>query len=150
MTIHIVDRAPFNAWAAKHRDVLRDNDWIAFDPDPEVYDDAFDALLSYASSCTELFDGMMRENGLRVLPHGIMFDDEKLSVIENVAALVASDYERENGRNTEMPDSPWVLYGLGGDDSVDYCGSYIDTAIMLLRLFTGLPHADGYPHIPHV
>lgn len=149
MTIHTVTRDAFNAWARTNAEILRDNNWIQFDPDPEVFDDAFDNLRMFLECCTEPFNDMMIENGLRLEPDCVTFDSDKLDAIETVSALVQSDYECENDRNTNMPDSPWVIYKLGGDDDVDYNGTYIDSAIMLLSLFSGIPYCN-YPHIPHV
>ena len=142
MTVHTITRAAFNEWYSKNAETLRTNDWIQFDVDSEVYDDAFDALTSNLTSCTELFSAMMGENGLHVTDDSVTFDPDGLGVIETVSSRVASDYEQsldDGTSKTNDPESPWVVYGLSGDDDVDYNGSYIDTGIMLLRVLVGIP-----------
>lgn len=149
MTIYAVTREQFNEWYATHADVLRNHAYIQFEHDPNISDDAFDALTDFFTNCTASFTDMMTANGLTITSDAVTFDSDRIDTILEAAALVQTDYEGENGRNTTMPDSPWVIYGLSGDDDVDYNGSYIDTATMLLHLFAGLPYADGYPHIPY-
>lgn len=85
----------------------------------------------YLSECTDAFRDMMRKNGLWVSDdwNTLHFDPDLLQNIEDQAAAV------EDALDGEDEDGAAELYGLSGDDSYDYNGSYITLMMDLIRAY---------------
>lgn len=118
----ILTRETLNAMTLS--DDQRDLLMILDDDDAENF---FDNLLDLITSCSDEFAAFMRENGLyKIDENTIHYDPSKFDLIDDECASIMEEYDGEN-------KGKWEQYNLGGDDDVDYNGSYPSSAIEFLR-----------------
>lgn len=143
----------------KYLQLSKLNDWLYGLPDEEFGDltcevkadsprgtqDEYD-FSYYLSECTDAFFQFLVANGLFVRGGTITYDTDYFGNIATAAAAVMADYDDDHdalaklgclppytnadGSRTEV--MPWVKWELGGDDDVDYNGSYITMALDVL------------------
>lgn len=141
---HIITRMTFNAYAAANRNnpnsVFNDDlGHIDYDGLEEDDQDAFDDMiikLIWADT----------QPRFTVTDDSIMFTIENLDAAYAVTEAVIRDYDdatlippegdtrtMNEVRRDKRPDSPWVVYDLGGDDCVDECGGLPQIAMDMIR-----------------
>lgn len=130
MTVHTVTREQFNEWAAANRnnpesDASDDAGLLDWD---ETDDDAFAQMTTYLVGIQNVND----ERGIVIADDFVTFTIPALDSARLVYDLVMDDYNNADDRSTDLPDSPWVIYQLSGDEAVDECGSHPIIAIDLL------------------
>lgn len=115
------------------------NDVLCYTPD--IHDPDHNPVEYYASGEIE---GRPLSRYLRAYasydvvsnPDAISFDPMKLHIVDAITTLITNEYETYNDHTAE-PDAIklWDVFQLGGDDDVDYHGSYIDITLDVLRAY---------------
>lgn len=121
--------------------------WIkeAWEPEEETL---ADHLKMFAMSTSPRVDAYLATKGFVVNEQGLhLLDQSALSWIGNVTSLIQYDYDTMGDRPREK--SSWGLFGLSGDDDVDYNSSYPSTLFDVWNKLAGEEYqftdpVDGY------
>ena len=110
--------------------------------------DVFSQFLTLISSATPKMRKFLKSKGLYYHPKSktLYYSPENTNTIREETGKIVDEYEGESEFDPEDPESTWERYGLGGDDDVDYNGSYIDAALDALDDF----HSKNHPPPPTV
>jgi hypothetical protein len=87
----------------------------------------------------ESFPQFIEDHGIKISDDldFIYFDPDLAQEIDKVCCQITEEYEGFDAEGNEIPESyghpTWTRFGLGGDDDVDYCSSYVTAGISMLN-----------------
>lgn len=103
-----------------------------WDTDPaywvgEANDTVLSEILNFGD-ITPVHDENNRLIGLKI-PVEIIWDESWFNHAQEITNSIMDAYDGDD------PDGIWQKYGLGGDDDVDYNGSYLDMFVGLIQQY---------------
>jgi hypothetical protein len=97
-----------------------------------VYDDAAECIESNATALNDNFRLWLKARGCDLRTDGLtIVCRESLELMHAMAMMIMAEYDNAELRGN---DNLWTLFGLGGDDDVDYNGGYLTGVYELLTL----------------
>lgn len=150
----------------KHLALSMLNEWLYSLPDarfeevacakksdhPQGTEDEF-SLTYWLSECNDKFFEWLVSQGLYQRNAWLTYDPDNFDAIAKECAAIMADYDSDVeeiaklglGYSTNPADydgerhenTPWVKWGLGGDDDVDYHGGYITMVLDVLIAYEG-------------
>lgn len=108
-----------------------------WETEPDVWDTHKDRLEDYLGNCRQSVLEELAKRGLNIM---WCYADETITIRDTEAMTRAArlineitwEYDCTVGRD-QAPTSWWTDLSLGGDDDVDYNGSYLDIAFGLIN-----------------
>jgi hypothetical protein len=108
------------------------------EPDEVSLDEHLSGILGFFVDCGKTIRHYLEETSkLRVIDNDdagaavVEYDPDLLDIVGAFAKLVWAEYDNV-GHTIEGPNI-WKCFNLGSDSDVDFCGSYLEIAVDILR-----------------
>jgi hypothetical protein len=113
---------------------------VGVDPDEDFIPNHLSGILGFFVDCGAVINDYLAQTAnFRITAHDdagasvVEYDPDSLDIVVAFAKLIWAEYNTHPCASESDRPTLWKTFGLGSDSDVDFCGSYLEIAVDILR-----------------